>query len=104
MDLPDGFEPTLLDYYCHHAAASEASFDREAFLRAYRLLGAQRATKLLGIFTRLWRRDGKRAYLQHLPRVSRYLSANLNDLHLAKMKLWYERELPGDLTKLAATF
>ena len=46
-----------------------------AFLRAYRLLGAQRATKLLGIFTRLGRRDGKRAYLQHLPRIGRYLRA-----------------------------
>ena len=73
IDLPAGLEAHFLDYYCERAAATDAGFDAKAFMRAYRLLGAQRATKLLGIFTRLCRRDGKRAYLQHLPRVARYL-------------------------------
>ncbi len=102
IDLPAGLEAHFLDYYCERAAATDAGFDAKAFLRAYRLLGAQRATKLLGIFTRLCRRDGKRAYLQHLPRVARYLTANLQDPGLARLKSWYERELPGDMASLAA--
>jgi aminoglycoside/choline kinase family phosphotransferase len=37
------------------------------------ILGAQRSTKILGIFARLDRRDRTPQYLQHLPRVWRYL-------------------------------
>ncbi len=95
LDLPPGLEDTLLRHYCNAAAEADAGFDRAAFLRAYRLLGAQRATKLLGIFTRLARRDGKRAYLRHLPRAARHLAANLADPHLAELKAWYAREVPG---------
>jgi tRNA threonylcarbamoyl adenosine modification protein YjeE len=102
LDLPDGLEAELLAYYCAEAARSGPPFDRAGFLRAYRLLGAQRATKILGIFTRLARRDGKRAYLRHMPRMARYLSANLTDPYLAKLKSWYEREVPGDMTGVAA--
>ncbi|WP_088342831.1 MULTISPECIES: tRNA (adenosine(37)-N6)-threonylcarbamoyltransferase complex ATPase subunit type 1 TsaE [Rhodomicrobium] len=95
LDLPDDLEAELLQHYCLAAAKADRQFDRAEFLRAYRLLGAQRATKLLGLFTRLARRDGKRFYLRHLPRAARRLAANLADRHLAKLRLWYEREVPG---------
>jgi tRNA threonylcarbamoyl adenosine modification protein YjeE len=100
LDLPPTIEAELLDYYC---AAVEPGFDRAGFLRAYRLLGAQRATKLLGLFVRLARRDGKRAYLQHLPRIARYLEANIGDPHLAAIKSWYDREVPRDLHRIVAS-
>lgn len=101
IDLPGGLEAELLTYYCGRAAAANPRFEHEAFLRAYRLLGAQRATKILGIFARLARRDGKRAYLQHMPRIARYLAANLTDPHLKRLKLWYEREVPQDIEGIA---
>ena len=44
------------------------------FARAYAILGAQRATKILGIFARLDKRDRKPHYLAHLPRVEKYLA------------------------------
>jgi aminoglycoside/choline kinase family phosphotransferase len=53
LDLPPGLETELLSYYCDTALARDPGFDRAAFLRAYHLLGAQRATKLLGLFIRL---------------------------------------------------
>jgi hypothetical protein len=34
--------------------------------------------------------------------MARYLSANLTDPYLAKLKSWYEREVPGDMTGVAA--
>jgi tRNA threonylcarbamoyl adenosine modification protein YjeE len=104
IDLDPAIEPELIGYYCAGAAAQEPGFDEAAFFRAYRLLGAQRNTKILGIFARLARRDGKRAYLQHMPRVARYLTADLQHLDLADLKSWYERELPGDIAGLAARF
>ncbi len=37
------------------------------------MLGAQRNAKIIGIFTRLLRRDGKPQYLKHIPQVWRLL-------------------------------
>jgi N-acetylmuramate 1-kinase len=104
LDLPPEIEPELLAYYCDQAATQDAVFDRDSFIRAYRLLGAQRNTKILGIFARLARRDGKRAYLQHMPRVARYLTSDLEHPALAELKSWYNRELPGDIASLTARF
>ena len=43
------------------------------FWRDYEWMGVQRQLKVLGIFARLFHRDGKDAYLQAMPRVMRYL-------------------------------
>ena len=44
----------------------------DAFARAFDLMGLQRHIKVLGIFCRLWYRDGKAGYLQDLPLVWQY--------------------------------
>jgi aminoglycoside/choline kinase family phosphotransferase len=46
--------------------------DRE-FLRWFDLMGLQRHIKVLGIFSRLWYRDGKAAYLRDLPLTLEYV-------------------------------
>ncbi len=62
--------------------------------REYAILGAQRATKILGIFSRLSQRDGKHAYLDHMPRVHGYLRRNLRHPVLADLKDWYDHYVP----------
>ncbi|MBI4755925.1 MAG: phosphotransferase [Betaproteobacteria bacterium] len=47
--------------------------DFAAFHRDYEWMGVQRHVKVLGIFARLWHRDGKDGYLADMPRVARYL-------------------------------
>jgi len=47
--------------------------DFGAFWRDFEWMGVQRQLKVLGIFARLYHRDGKDAYLEHMPRVMRYL-------------------------------
>jgi aminoglycoside/choline kinase family phosphotransferase len=42
------------------------------FIRGFDLVGLQRHIKVLGIFSRLYYRDGKAQYLKDLPRVLRY--------------------------------
>jgi aminoglycoside/choline kinase family phosphotransferase len=42
------------------------------FIRWFDLVGLQRHIKVLGIFARLFYRDGKSQYLSDLPRVLRY--------------------------------
>jgi len=53
--------------------------DPEGFRTAYHILGAQRAAKILGIFVRLAKRDGKQHYLDLLPRVERHFIQNLKN-------------------------
>ncbi len=69
--------------------------DRVRFMESYAVLGAQRAAKIVGIFTRLSRRDGKDQYLDHIPRVWRILTAGLEHPVLAPVKAWFDREVPA---------
>ena len=101
VDIPFEFADRLYAYYVSLRKV-EGNFDEAAFSRAYAILGAQRTTKILGIFARLNMRDGKPQYLQHMPRVSRYLKRNLEDPTLAELKQWYERHLPAALNVEAA--
>jgi aminoglycoside/choline kinase family phosphotransferase len=55
-----------------HAGLSVRA-DFAEFWRDFEWMGVQRQLKVLGIFARLWHRDGKRAYLADMPRVMRYL-------------------------------
>ena len=64
------------------------------FMAAYAALGAQRVTKILGIFIRLDRRDGKPAYLRHLPHLEVYLRRNLRHPSLRELSQWYQATLP----------
>ena len=95
IDVPSELELRLLAAYAHARKSADAGFDMTAFAAAYATLGAQRATKILGIFARLDKRDGKPQYLAHLPRLKRYLARNLAHPVLRDLKLWYENNLPG---------
>ena len=64
------------------------------FARSYSILAAQRNTKILGIFARLNRRDGKPHYLMHLPRIEAYLKKSLRHAALEEIKTWYMTNIP----------
>lgn len=93
-DIGDEFEEKLIATYINLREGIDAGFDPEGFKTAYAVLGAQRATKVLGIFARLAVRDGKPAYLQHIPRVSRALDKCLRHPELASLKLWFDTNMP----------
>jgi tRNA threonylcarbamoyl adenosine modification protein YjeE len=101
IDVPPTLESELFDHYCDRVAAIEPDFDRTSFAYAYAALGAQRNTKILGIFARLARRDGKPVYLQHMPRIWRYLARDLAHPSLVPLKAWYDRHFPqADRTRV----
>jgi hypothetical protein len=99
LDIPRELQTKLFNTYCD-ASERDSGFDRETFERAYALLGAQRNSKILGVFARLHLRDGKSFYLPHLPRIRRYLRQNLEHPALAPLAEWYARHIfvwEGDL-------
>ncbi|MEQ1651385.1 MAG: tRNA (adenosine(37)-N6)-threonylcarbamoyltransferase complex ATPase subunit type 1 TsaE [Hyphomicrobium sp.] len=101
LDVPPAIERQLLDRYTNAAAAMEQDFDAAQFRFAYAALGAQRNTKILGIFARLAKRDGKRQYLAHIPRIWGYLARDLEHPGLADLKAWYDTNLPANLRSTA---
>ncbi|HEY6862232.1 MAG TPA: tRNA (adenosine(37)-N6)-threonylcarbamoyltransferase complex ATPase subunit type 1 TsaE [Pseudolabrys sp.] len=94
VDVPEMMEIGLLSRYTRARLSADAAFDTPAFARAYATLAAQRASKILGIFARLERRDHKPQYLRHLPRVWAYLQRSLAHPALAPLAAWYRANVP----------
>ncbi len=90
-DIPAELVGDMLARYL----AAFPGLDRQAFLESYAVLGAQRSAKIIGIFTRLSRRDGKDQYLHHIARVWRILEADLEHSALAPVKAWFDRQVPA---------
>lgn len=70
--------------------------NRDEFLTSWAVLAAQRHAKVLGIFVRLCVRDGKPVYLRHLPRLWRLLERALEHPALAKLRLWFDKNVPAE--------
>lgn len=69
--------------------------DEAAFRAGYAALGAQRNLKILGIFARLWLRDGKPYYLELIARVWAHLAHDLSHPALAPLADFVARRIPA---------
>lgn len=97
VDISEDLEIKLLSRYALGRKARDPAFDPAKFAARYMVLGAQRSTKILGIFARLDRRDRKPAYLQHMPRVWRYLMSAFAHPVLGDLKTWYAANVPAPI-------
>lgn len=89
-DVPAGLRRDMTERYL----AAFPTRDRTLFARSAAILAAQRNCKIIGLFVRLWRRDGKPQYLIHIPRVWRLLAGDLDHSALAPLAFWLDRHLP----------
>ena len=90
-DVSGELETEMFDYYVGKAKPGED------FLADYARLGAQRNAKIIGIFVRLWKRDGKPRYLDYIPRVWAHLERDLSHPALAPVAAWFEANIPAEL-------
>ena len=95
-DVSLALEAEMLAYF---ASCNRLDFDLETH---YRLLGAQRNAKIIGIFVRLWVRDGKPRYPTLIPRVWDALERDLAHPALAPVAHWFDANIPSDLRDPAA--
>jgi aminoglycoside/choline kinase family phosphotransferase len=86
-DVPETIERAMIDRYL--AAMGQS----EAFERAYWALAAQRNTRILGVFTRLWKRDGKPQYTAFQPRMWGLLERDLAAPQLAPVRAWFDANI-----------
>jgi aminoglycoside/choline kinase family phosphotransferase len=87
----------------HYLAAMRAQgtpLDEAQFRHEMAVMAAQRNAKIVGIFARLYKRDGKARYLSLLPRVWTHLERDLAHPSLAPLRAWYDRTIPAALRTL----
>lgn len=89
-DVAPAVERTMLDRY--RAATGQGAL----FETAYWALAAQRNTRILGVFTRLWKRDGKPHYTSFQPRMWGLLERDLAFPALAPVRAWFDAQVPPD--------
>jgi aminoglycoside/choline kinase family phosphotransferase len=83
-------------HYLAVMRAQGTAVDEEKFRHQMAVMAAQRNAKIVGIFARLYKRDGKARYLAFLPRVWAYLERDLQHPALAELRTWYDRVIPKD--------
>ena len=88
-DVPEEIEQAMIARYVA-ATGHDGRFED-----AYWALAAQRNTRILGVFTRLWKRDNKPHYRQFQPRMWGLLERDLARPSLAPVKAWFEENVPG---------
>ena len=92
-DVSEELEASMIARYGAHAEVNDD------FLADYALLGAQRNAKIVGIFTRLHKRDGKPRYLSMIPRVWAAMERDLSHPALEPVEKWFDANIPDDLRK-----
>lgn len=88
-DVSPAVEAAMLDRYL--AATGQG----EAFRTAYWALAAQRNTRILGVFVRLWKRDGKAGYRRFQPRMWGLLERDLAQPALVPVRTWFDANVPA---------
>ena len=101
LPVDEETEMRLLRHYVDLRRSKQMGFNFKDLVQSYAILGAQRATKILGIFVRLNKRDNKPDYLRHLPHMEAYLRRNLKHPALAGLQDWYQTHLPKVLDPAA---
>ena len=96
-DVPPALERDMLDRYI------AATGNGAAFERAYWALAAQRNTRILGVFVRLWKRDGKPHYRAFQPRMWGLLERDLAQPGLEPVSAWFDANVPADKRAAAWT-
>ena len=86
-DVPPLIERAMIDRYV------QATGQAAAFEHAYWILAAQRNTRILGVFTRLWKRDNKPHYTAFQPRMWGLLERNLAHPQLKRVRDWFDRNI-----------
>jgi aminoglycoside/choline kinase family phosphotransferase len=92
-DVPEDLERAMIDRY------AAATGHGETFERAYWALAAQRNTRILGVFTRLWKRDNKPHYRRFQPRMWGLLERDLQRPHLGPVREWFDQFIPPELRR-----
>ncbi|PCI03197.1 MAG: tRNA (adenosine(37)-N6)-threonylcarbamoyltransferase complex ATPase subunit type 1 TsaE [Hyphomicrobiales bacterium] len=93
VDISEKLEEELVSHYIELRVSAEPDFDVIEFRQLYMIAAAERASKILGIFVRLHKRDKKPIYLKHIPRIRDYLERCFKNPALGEYQDWFVKVL-----------
>lgn len=93
-DVRQDVDPTLtksllkkyLDHFPH--------LEEDSFMAQYYTAGAQRITRIMGVFCRILLKTKRDHYIQFLPRAWKWLANDLKHDNLLDIRLWFEEHFP----------
>jgi aminoglycoside/choline kinase family phosphotransferase len=95
-DVPETLRRAMTERYL----AAFPLQDRADFAAAAAAMAAQRHARVIGVFARLWKRDGKPRYLGHIPRVWGLFERALAHPGLAPLRRWFDAHVPAPSCRL----
>jgi N-acetylmuramate 1-kinase len=102
-DVPPEVGRATAAHYLRAMREQGTPVDEQDYAEEMAVFAAQRNTKIAGIFARLFKRDGKPRYLDYLPRVWSYLTADLEHPSLRELKSWYNHAIPAEARGIPST-
>ncbi len=87
--------PEIAEMMIKRFLSHQPGLDPASFRADYANLGAQRNAKIVGIFARLCKRDGKPRYLSMIQRVWAHLERDLEAPHLDTLRDFIQRHVPA---------
>lgn len=87
FEVPKEFAYNYLDYYI----SKHPGLNKEQAYLSYHILGAQRNSRIIGVFARKARRDNQQNYLNYIPRVLNYLENDLSHESLKPLKIFINK-------------
>jgi len=85
-DISPSFAKEMLEIYFQ----AFPNLSRDDFWASYSLWGAQRTTRILGVFFRQAKREGNTQYLAHIPRLRKILERDFQHPSLQGLNAWFQ--------------
>lgn len=96
-DARRDIDPALVAAMKARFLVARPDLHEETFSASWAVMAAQRHAKVIGIFARLFKRDGKPGYLVHIPRVWRLLERACQHPSCAPIRTWLDTHVPVDV-------
>ena len=91
IKLPSNLQEKLLNFYYYKSKLKKEEYKN--LKNDFEILSVQRNLKILGIFIRLFKRDGKPDYLKYLPRTWSLIERRLKNPVFKSLNLLFKKHL-----------
>ena len=92
IKLPTNLQKKLLKFYHLNSKLKKEKFNK--LKNDYDILSVQRNFKILGVFVRLYKRDGKSNYLKYLPYTWKLIERRMKNPIFNKLNILFKKNLP----------
>jgi aminoglycoside/choline kinase family phosphotransferase len=95
-DVRQDVSPTLTKRLLKEYLSHFPLLDEESFMAQYYTVGAQRATRIIGVFSRMLLKQNRDHYMRFIPRTWKWLENDLKHDNLLAIRHWFDQYFPEE--------